>query len=884
MAFEQMLAYLADRKQSELGATVEIGPDQFHMLESSELRVEHESLTQLFTEAKGLRGFQAGQCKEYERILAGDQAHRTRCFQALLERDFAYSVHLHGQSTNEYDHLFTHMSGNLMADLFSAGVDNETILLPTLQWLAAHRSNGTQHSRIFDPIFTLVETRFTDAPIPSHVRNALLDIRTNSVEASMYEQVHGKATNRVARVDKLLGAGLWQEIFPGEVWTDHVLKELDSMAQPDRDRWLALLRLCRTATSAKPSPKWTKASTGLLDAIGKDEFNKRVVDWFSKVNKGKTRPTLSPVWDKVDDRQRIYDNNAEILRGLTWCCLHFPSTETTRAITNLAISAYRKVRGLGPRAVKVGNAAVYVLGEMANEYAVGQLAILKVRVKFGTAQNGIEKALTTTAQRVGIPRDELEEMSVPIYGLTEVGCQREELGDTTVELAVVDSKCELRFCKSDGKQLKSLPTGVQKEFAEDWKELKQAAADIDKMIPAQCARIEQTYLQQKQWTSPIWRERYLDHPLVGTLAHHLIWQFSDSSRVAAAIFHKGVFVNHNNEAIDWINDQTIVKLWHPLDGTTDDVVCWRNWLVAHQVRQPFKQAHREVYILTDAERNTNTYSNRFAAHILKQHQFNALCTARGWRNQLWLMVDAGYGPPQILLPKWNLRAEYWVEGAGSEYGTDTNETGTYWHLVTDQVRFYAIDAAQNSAHASGGYTMNGVDRPGNHALNLDAIPPLVFSEVMRDVDLFVGVTSVANDPNWSDGGPGGRYREYWQSYSFGELGVSAYLRKAVLQRIIPNLKIADRCSFSDRFLLVRGDMRTYKIHLGSGNILMEPNDQYLCIVPNQSTAPNREPVFLPFEGDNMLSVILSKTFLLAADTKITDSSITSQIRLPTVAH
>ena len=52
--------------------------------------------------------------------------------------------------------------------------------------------------------------------------------------------------------------------------------------------------------------------------------------------------------------------------------------------------------------------------------------------------------------------------------------------------------------------------------------------------------------------------------------------------------------------------------------------------------------------------------------------------------------------------------------------------------------------------------------------------------------------------------------------------------------MIPQLAIADRLTLDDRFLLVRGDLRTYKIHLGSGNILMEPNDQYLCIVPSRS--------------------------------------------------
>ena len=48
----------------------------------------------------------------------------------------------------------------------------------------------------------------------------------------------------------------------------------------------------------------------------------------------------------------------------------------------------------------------------------------------------------------------------------------------------------------------------------------------------------------------------------------------------------------------------------------------------------FKQAHREVYLLTDAERLTDTYSNRFAAHIVRQHQFSALCRERGWQFNL----------------------------------------------------------------------------------------------------------------------------------------------------------------------------------------------------------------------------------------------------------
>jgi hypothetical protein len=160
------------------------------------------------------------------------------------------------------------------------------------------------------------------------------------------------------------------------------------------------------------------------------------------------------------------------------------------------------------------------------------------------------------------------------------------------------------------------------------------------------------------------------------------------------------------------------------------------------------------------------------------------------------------------------------------------------------------------------------------------IPPLLFSEVKRDKEQIVSDCSVGNDPTWRDNGPEA-LQGYWQSVAFtDDLSASAKTRRIVLERLIPRLKIADRCTVTDKFLVVRGDVRTYKIHLGSGNILMEPNNQYLCIVPSRgSTAKDpAKGVFLPFEGDGQLAVILSKAFLLSDDTAISDPTITRQLR------
>ena len=57
-----------------------------------------------------------------------------------------------------------------------------------------------------------------------------------------------------------------------------------------------------------------------------------------------------------------------------------------------------------------------------------------------------------------------------------------------------------------------------------------------------------------------------------------------------------------------------------------------------------------------------------------------------------------------------------------------------------------------------------------------------------------------------------------------------------------------------------------------------------ALSPNDSLAPARGAadnttgkVFLPFEGDHTLAIILSKAFLLADDHKITDPTITRQL-------
>lgn len=708
-----------------------------------------------------------------------------------------------------------------------------------------------------------------------------LQQRLEKFEAALSASPDRDARKLGTRLQAISGGGQQLSLVAGEAWSDAAINQLAGLPQDAHSAWVELLGHCQSASAGKPGKKWLATAETLLDKVGFDAFSANVLDWFPLVDKPRTR-----VIEKWSDwmpnpNLMIDDRNADALKGLAWCCGLREDADIAGSLSTLAVSAYKKVPGIGPRATRIGNACVHALGQMPGEAALSALAILKVRVKFGTAQKGINKALDAVAERAGLTRDELEELGIPAYGLDPVGIRNEVFGDVRAELIVSSAvKTELRWINAAGKPQKSVPRVVKEEYADDLKELKRAAKDIEKMLTAQRERFDNLFLSQRVWRYSQWRERYLDHPLVGTLARRLVWEFSTGARNEKGIWSDGSIVDAAGRTLDWLDEDAEVRIWHPVGADLYQTTAWRGWFEQHEVRQPFKQAHREIYLLTDAERSTAVYSNRYAAHVIKQHQFNALCTARGWRNSLRLMVDDDYPPATLELPQWNLRAEFWVEGAGEDYGVDTNEAGTYLYLLTDQVRFYHMDAATNRAHAGGGgYSSLGTERVENQPLPLTDIPPLVLSEVLRDVDLFVGVASVGNDPNWFDGGPEGRYQGYWNSYSFGELSGSAQSRRELLEKLIPRLRIRDRCELSDRFLIVRGDVRTYKIHLGSSNILMEPSDQYLCIVASQTASKGDGQVFLPFEGDNRLAVILSKAFMLADDKKIKDRTITSQIRM-----
>jgi hypothetical protein len=688
--------------------------------------------------------------------------------------------------------------------------------------------------------------------LPRSIERSLMKIR-DELDGAHAQRNERKA---IERIDVLLGQSRELPLKPGDAISDVIIADLESVDPAERAKWIALLKHCSGATGSKPAKSWLKVLDPLLAPLAA-ELAPKLARWFPRLVE--TRSGGKPA--------RINPSNYETLTGLTRCAAvfaergnHDPSLAA--ALQSVAIAAYLKVPGLGRRCPKVGDAAVAALSQYPTDVAASRISAIQRAARNPVTDETLNAALDALAVKAGVPREQLEELTIPTFGLSLQGTREIPLGPATAILDISTGSAELTYRNDKGKPIKSIPAAVKRDHADALKALKQEVKDLDKLVASQRDRLDALVASERTWPLGQFRKLYLEHPLISRVACRLIWTVDQTP----SLFRQDRFEDVEGRSLK-SSDASIVSPWHPIRSTADGVFAWRRRLESLQITQPFKQAHREIYLLTDAERTTHTYSNRFAAHIIRQAQFRALANARGWNAPLLGGWDNGGSIPSRELPAQGLRIEFWVDAAPIEQVGDTQWAGVgAAFLTTDQVRFCRLDQP-------------------NVAVPLDQIPPLVLSESLRDVDLFVSVCSVGNDATWQDAATRtAAQRAYWQNVSFGDLSESAKTRRAVLESLLPRLtKLRDRWELADRYLVIRGEIRTYKIHLGSSNILMEPNDQYLCIVPSRSIDPTgssssgRQDIFLPFEGDSILSVILSKAFLLADDKAITDTTITRQI-------
>ena len=702
------------------------------------------------------------------------------------------------------------------------------------------------------------------------------DEMTNEIRAELRRilphyspTARGKIEPHLDEVRKLIMELIWVEgekpLDPGRgPWSQIVFDELDGYEEFARIGWESLLEHCRSLEQTVPGAKWNKRARELMAVLGEDGVVSAMLRWLALgPTPNQPREAISPIEDSAYQK------------GMMWCLGMRREREVAQTIAEFTLACLRKIPMIGALSQKVGFAGVQALGAMDSAEAVAQLARLRAKVKYTVALKLIEKSLQQAAERSGMSTEELEDMSVDGYGLDEQGAKKITLGDTTAQLDLgTDGSVSVSWWKADGKLLKSPPSHVKKAFSKEVRALGPLAKEIQQAYAAQRFRLESSFLAPRSISLRHWRQYYVEHPLLGFLGRRLIWVFSDGKGwERSGIWRNGSVCDAAGNplglaGIDGSDDRTFsddaikIRLWHPLAWDTREVQRWREGVFSAGIRQPFRQAFREFYQVSEDERQTRMYSNRFAGIYLRQHQLASLCRARGWEYRLMGTDFDGHNVPTRKLPKWNMLAQVYVDLAPDRDATlrdsglgERSEFDINLFVESDQVRFYR----------------------DHREIAMDEVPAMLYSEVMRDVDLFTTVCAIGEDENWRDEGdrslgvPGDRI-------TVQELSAAISLRADILARVLPRTPIADRCRLESLHLEVQGQLGRYRISLawGLAALIADSGLRWLKIPQKLLAAVRLELEDISIELDYRTETILRKAYLLVDDWKIEDPELIRQ--------
>jgi hypothetical protein len=655
---------------------------------------------------------------------------------------------------------------------------------------------------------------------------------------------HAEGRQLATRVERLLGRlpTHGEGIVAGDAWGDGALEEWRGWPAPQRAAWENLWSAPDLPGQPRPTQRWLRHAEQLLQVLDRERLGRQAAAWLRAAaqvaRKGGELDALP--WS---------EHNEERLKELAWLLVLVPAEALGAAVEELAEACFRRSGGGGPRAARLGNACVSALGAVGGAVGLSRLAQLKQRVLYPSALKAIERELEQAAAAAGLEAAEVEELMVPTWGL-EQGCKATALGPVVVELSVsAGLQVELGWRLPHGPLQKGLSAEWRRRFPAECEELQAEAKDLQSALGAQRERLERLMSARRSWPLGRWRQRYLDHPLVGPLARRLVWQFVSGGRVVTGAWLQGRMVDVCGRPLG-LDEGALVSLWHPAEAPAPEAAMWRLWWEWAQLEQPFKQAAREVYGLGGDERPQARHVGRFAGRFLRQHQLAALCQQRGWRYHLQGVFFDQKDVPSRELAEWDLVAR--LEVAPVLDQALVAESRVCLFVTSGRLGFARLGSGEEVA--------------------LDEVPPRVLSEVLRDVAFFVAVTDQGEDPTWLE--------TAHDAADLGPLDEEGRARAALVARLLPSLGLHERARVEGAFLCLQGDLNRYRLHLGSGAVLVGDEERPLKLAVDRAEALRRERrrPGMEFDKDRVLGLILSSARLLAQDGQLKDRAWVARLR------
>jgi len=677
----------------------------------------------------------------------------------------------------------------------------------------------------------------------------------NAMEYFAYGWTDPEYRQRVAQIrDRALALAGWPPAPPateGAVGRDDgygqaVIARLGQL--PDWPAGVAaLLEHCATAKPARPGPRWEKTCRQRLDAIGDASGQLRaLLDLLL---------TTDPVGFITDSGRRwvLVGYNEQLVKGLAWAAGlldpdWLPEILSAVAARCLRLCSGHVFRDTPVPAEKIPYACSWALARSGSDASMLALAKIGRATANRSVLRHLGRLLAEVAARRGVSADSLMERLTPDHGL-----------DSNGQVSVVADGAEwtVRLDDRDGAVLAG-PAGA----ADPPPPAAELLAAVQETVAAVRHRLDDLFAAGREWHVADFLDCQVRHPLTGWLATRLVWTFTTPDKPTLTGFPdpdgRSLRTPSGSEPIA---AGSLVRLWHPVRASADELGQLRRLAAGLGIVQPIRQLWREIYRLTTAERRLGLYSDRYAGHVLRFGQFYGLARRRGWGGGFlsgaWDGGDTAVARRDY--PAAGLRASWAIaqlDQLSTEVAVDL--------CITERVAFSPLEDKEGAP------------------IPLTEVPAEVFSEAMRDLDLCVSLTTVANDPIWLE-----EYRgrpildQYWDRIAGGGLDQLREHRHEALAQAYGDPGDDERFRLTDRELIVRGSLATYRIDLATANVRTDPVGKWLSFDTRLSpeAAAKHYILYLPaLDDDEILRRIVIRAAILVDDDQLASPRLLRQIR------
>ncbi len=445
---------------------------------------------------------------------------------------------------------------------------------------------------------------------------------------------------------------------------------------------------------------------------------------------------------------------------------------------------------------------------------------LKESKQFGAQRSASEKAAVAIAmQNLALNAGMTDVTRLALRMETKLVEDSRELFDSkgideiTVRLFVDGEGKASIICTKAGKELKAVPAKYKKDA------YIVKLTETKKKLAEQYSRTKKMFEEAMEDAVAFTKEELdvlCNNPVAGPLVKKLVFV---SGETKGFLCEEGL-MDYAGSIVNLSPEETVLVA-HPYmlykDGNWQD---YQKLLFEKGVVQPFKQVFRELYVKTEEELQQR-YSLRYAGHQIQPIKAKACLKTRRW------VADVEDGLQKVYY-KENIVARIYARAD--------------WFSPSD-IEAPTLEWVEFSNRKTGAW------------LTIAEIPDIIFSEVMRDVDLAVSVAHAGGvDPETSHS--------------------TIEMRTALLQ-LTKQLFRLTNITIQGSHAHIEGKRADYSLHLGSG-VVHQKGGTMINILPVHSQ--HRGKLFLPFADDDPKSAeIITKALFLAQDDKIKDPSILSQL-------